>query len=65
MLHTHDDFLKAIAATPTDRTLRLVFADWLDEHSDPQPRPADCAGSTIGAGRGAEMAELIRVEEEM
>ena len=34
MLHTHDDFLKAIAATPADRTLRLVFADWLDEHSD-------------------------------
>jgi uncharacterized protein (TIGR02996 family) len=36
MLHTPDDFLKAIAATPADRTLRLVFADWLDEHSDPR-----------------------------
>lgn len=36
MLHTHDDFLKAIAANPADRTLRLVFADWLDEHTDPR-----------------------------
>jgi uncharacterized protein (TIGR02996 family) len=35
MLHTHDDFLKAIAAQPADRTLRLVFADWLDEHNYP------------------------------
>jgi uncharacterized protein (TIGR02996 family) len=36
MLHTHDDFLSAIAAQPTDRTLRLVYADWLDEQSDPR-----------------------------
>src|SRR5262245_19966696 len=34
MLHTHDDFLSAIAAAPADRTLRLVYADWLDEQSD-------------------------------
>lgn len=36
MLHTHDDFLKAIAAEPAERTLRLVFADWLTEHDDPR-----------------------------
>jgi uncharacterized protein (TIGR02996 family) len=35
MLHTYDDFLSAIAAQPADRTLRLVFADWLDEHDYP------------------------------
>ncbi|MBN9120910.1 MAG: TIGR02996 domain-containing protein [Planctomycetes bacterium] len=35
MLHTHDDFLSAIAAQPADRTLRLVYADWLDERSEP------------------------------
>ncbi|MBN9119569.1 MAG: TIGR02996 domain-containing protein [Planctomycetes bacterium] len=36
MLHTHDDFLSAIAAQPGDRVLRLVYADWLDERSDPR-----------------------------
>jgi uncharacterized protein (TIGR02996 family) len=35
MLHTDSDFLSAIAAQPTDRTLRLVYADWLDEQSQP------------------------------
>jgi uncharacterized protein (TIGR02996 family) len=28
-------FLRAIAAAPADDTPRLVFADWLDEHDDP------------------------------
>ncbi|QJW97149.1 TIGR02996 domain-containing protein [Frigoriglobus tundricola] len=36
MLQTHEDFLTAIAAQPTDRTLRLVYADWLDERADPR-----------------------------
>lgn len=36
MLHTDDDFLTAITAQPTDRTLRLVYADWLDERADPR-----------------------------
>ncbi len=36
MLHTNDDFLNAIAAEPHERTLRLVYADWLDEHDDPR-----------------------------
>src|SRR5437762_96441 len=30
-----DSFLRAIRANPDDDTLRLVFADWLDEHDDP------------------------------
>jgi uncharacterized protein (TIGR02996 family) len=34
MLHTPDEFLSAIEAAPADRTRRLVFADWLDEHDD-------------------------------
>ena len=34
MLHTHDDFLNAIDANPLDRTVRLIYADWLDEHGD-------------------------------
>jgi uncharacterized protein (TIGR02996 family) len=36
MLHTDSDFLSAIASQPADRTLRLVYADWLDEQSDPR-----------------------------
>ncbi len=35
MLHTDADFLTAVAANPADRTLRLVYADWLDEQSQP------------------------------
>jgi len=30
-----DGFLRAIAADPADDTVRLAFADWLDEHGDP------------------------------
>jgi uncharacterized protein (TIGR02996 family) len=29
-----DAFLRAIAADPTDDTVRLAFADWLDEHDE-------------------------------
>src|SRR5262249_10178667 len=30
-----DGFLRAIAANPADDTVRLAFADWLEEHGDP------------------------------
>lgn len=29
-------FLRAIAANPDDDTPRLVFADWLEEHGEPE-----------------------------
>jgi uncharacterized protein (TIGR02996 family) len=29
-------FIRAIRATPKDRTTRLVYADWLDERNDPR-----------------------------
>src|ERR1043165_6227212 len=29
-------FLHSLLANPSDDTLRLVFADWLDEHGDPR-----------------------------
>lgn len=32
---TSPEFLRAIAAQPDDDTTRLVYADWLDEHGDP------------------------------
>src|SRR5262245_45314630 len=31
-----EGFLKAILASPEDDTLRLVYADWLEEHDDPR-----------------------------
>lgn len=34
MFHTPDEFLSAIESHPADRTRRLIFADWLDEHGD-------------------------------
>src|SRR5262245_41301692 len=29
-------FLRAIQAAPTDATAKLVYADWLDEHGEPE-----------------------------
>ena len=29
-------FLEALKANPADDTTRLVYADWLDEHDQPQ-----------------------------
>src|SRR5690349_6519973 len=31
-----DAFIQAIVANPDDRTAKLVYADWLDERSDPR-----------------------------
>ncbi len=31
-----DAFVAAIQASPDDAVLRLVYADWLDEHDDPR-----------------------------
>jgi uncharacterized protein (TIGR02996 family) len=36
MLHTHDEFLRAIESQPAEQTVRLVYADWLDEQNDPR-----------------------------
>jgi uncharacterized protein (TIGR02996 family) len=33
---THDAFLQAIFDAPEDDTPRLVYADWLDEHGEPE-----------------------------
>lgn len=34
-MHTDADFLAKLLADPSDNTVRLVYADWLDEQSDP------------------------------
>jgi uncharacterized protein (TIGR02996 family) len=33
---THDDFLQAVLDNPDDDAPRLAFADWLEEHGDPE-----------------------------
>ncbi|MCI0703473.1 MAG: TIGR02996 domain-containing protein [Planctomycetia bacterium] len=35
----YDALLRAIIDNPADDTVRLVFADWLDEHADTFPMP--------------------------
>src|SRR5262249_56951990 len=33
-MHDHHTFLNAILARPEDDALRLIYADWLEEHGD-------------------------------
>ncbi len=35
-VHDEDDFLRKLLENPTDDTVRLVYADWLDERGDPE-----------------------------
>jgi uncharacterized protein (TIGR02996 family) len=34
-MHDRDALLRAVVANPDDDAPRLVYADWLDEHGDP------------------------------
>jgi uncharacterized protein (TIGR02996 family) len=59
-------FLAAIAAEPADDTPRLVFADWLDEHGDPDRAEfirVQCARLRNADGGGdLPASELARLE---
>ena len=33
-MHDENDFLRALSASPADDTLRMIYADWLDERGD-------------------------------
>ena len=33
-MHDEDDFLRALSENPADDTLRMIYADWLDERAD-------------------------------
>lgn len=35
-MHDEQAFLQAMQENPEDNTLRLVFADWLEERGDPR-----------------------------
>jgi uncharacterized protein (TIGR02996 family) len=45
------DILAAVAACPADDTARLVYADWLDEHSDPRGAYLRQYVAAVKAGR--------------
>jgi uncharacterized protein (TIGR02996 family) len=37
-MHDEDDFLRKLSEAPTDDTIRMVYADWLDELDDEESR---------------------------
>ena len=37
-MHDEDDFLRKLSETPADDTVRLVYADWLDERGDAESK---------------------------
>jgi uncharacterized protein (TIGR02996 family) len=37
-MHDEDDFLRALSENPADDTLRMIYADWLDERADDESK---------------------------
>lgn len=37
-MHDEDDFLRRLSESPSDDTIRMVYADWLDERADEESR---------------------------
>lgn len=58
-------FVRAIAASPGDDTLRLIYADWLEEHSSPHSEliRLQCRLATSDAPAVAEGALSIAVRQ--
>jgi uncharacterized protein (TIGR02996 family) len=56
---TEDEaFIRAILAHPGAETPRLVYADWLDAHSDPRAAYLRAEAEAVLAGGGAKLREL-------
>ncbi|VTS00124.1 Repeat-companion domain TIGR02996 OS=Singulisphaera acidiphila (strain ATCC BAA-1392 / DSM 18658 / VKM B-2454 / MOB10) GN=Sinac_4455 PE=4 SV=1 [Gemmata massiliana] len=61
-----DALLQAIRAAPDDDTLRLVYADWLDEHDQPQYAEfirVQCALARLSKGAPSRAALCQREQE--
>jgi uncharacterized protein (TIGR02996 family) len=61
-------FLAAISAAPADDTARLVYADWLDDHSDPRGPylRAECAWAKLwGRSKRVASPELRRLAAQL
>ena len=58
-----EGLLNDIRANPGDDTLRLVYADWLDDHGDPARAEfirAGCELAGLGEGAAASLRERTR-----
>ncbi|VTS05823.1 TIGR02996 domain-containing protein [Gemmata obscuriglobus] len=55
-------FLEALKTNPADDTVRLVYADWLDEHNAPE-KPSIC-GSFKQSQAARVMQQIIRAAPE-
>src|SRR5947199_487789 len=60
-MNERDALLRAICANPDDDTSRLVFADWLDEHAEPER--AEFIRVQIELARGVENPALKEREK--
>jgi uncharacterized protein (TIGR02996 family) len=56
-------FIRAILACPGDRTPRLVYADWLDEHDDPRGALIRNEGKILEAAAAWKAERLRRLAE--
>jgi uncharacterized protein (TIGR02996 family) len=58
-------FIRAVVANPGDYTLRLAYADWLEERSDPRAEYLRllCAAAQSGDAAGNGDATLARLRE--
>ena len=55
---SHAAFLEAILAAPADDTPRLIYADWLDEHGDPDRAEFIRVQCELWAGTWSDQARL-------
>src|SRR5262249_52401492 len=63
---THEAFLAAVLETPDDDTPRLIYADWLDEHGEPERGELirlQCALAKMREGERARVALEKRERE--
>jgi uncharacterized protein (TIGR02996 family) len=61
MTNEREALLAAVRANPEDRTARLVYADWLDEHDDPLGRYVRAEAELLACEPGgAEWSDALR-----
>lgn len=55
-----EPFIRAILATPDDRTVRLVYADWLDDRGDPRAEYLRLQSRIVGMLPGSDERRAAR-----
>jgi len=46
-MNERESFMRAIATSPDDDAVRLVFADWLEENGEPERAEFICASTLL------------------